>query len=318
MSRIRAGQVLAAMGLVTALAGCGLTGAEPRGTGTSPVLATVNGQAITVADWHRTMNGLSLLQGAPIATTRADEKIQVNQLVVWTALEQWALHHHLITPARAAKAAKSLVSQYAASLGGTAALKKQLTTYHMSLGDFQQFMTTQEILEAAFTDVTKHVPKPSAAAIDQYYKANQSLFMQPASDELRLIVVKTKAEAQQLESELEHGASFAALAAKYSLDKTSAAKGGQIGTISQSSTSGAPSSLLQVMDPLKAGQYGIAPVGSDYYLFQVEKVNPAAPAPLSAVKAQIVSQLTATNDNTAFEQFGQKLKAKAHVVMHLP
>jgi hypothetical protein len=296
------------------LAGCGLA---PSAASTNPVLASVNGQPITTADWLQAMDGLSALQGQQMPTTGAAKKAQVEQLAVWAAVEQWVLKHHLINRATAASRARALVTQYEASAGGPKTFAHDLAAYHLTIGQFTHFMTSQEILEVAFLKVTKSIPAPSAAAIQSYYNANKSLFMEPASDQLRIIVVKSKTLAQSLEARLQAGASFAALAKQYSLDKLSAAHGGEIGVISQSPTSGAPSTLLSAMAPLKAGQYGIAPIGSSYYLFQVEKVNPAAAAPLSQVRTQIATQLKASQDNTAFQAFGQAIERQAHVVIHV-
>jgi hypothetical protein len=307
-------RVALAGGIGVTLAGCGLS---PQAAPSNPVLATVNGHAITLRDWKQTMNGLSALQGSPLPTTAATEKSQVQQLAVWSAVEQWALQHHLTTPAKAGKAAQALVAQYAVSAGGTKAFQHDLAPYHLSVAQFTQFMTSQEILESAFVHVTHALPPPSNAAIVSYYNSNKSLFLQPASDALRIIVVNTAALAQQLEQRLKQGASFAQLAHQYSTDKVSAAKGGNIGTISQSASGGAPSQLLAVMDKLQAGQYGVAQVGGTYYVMQVEKVNPATTAPLSQVKAQIVAQLKTSQDNTVFQAFGQNLLSHDHVVMHV-
>ena len=315
MTGLRSVHGAAAGALLLVLAGCGLA-AAPSGS-SSPALATVNGQSITTQDWKNAMNGLSVLGGQTLAATKANEATQVQQLVVWKVLQEWALNHKYTTNASATKSATKLIGQFQAQAGGAKKFKSVLKTYHLTMSTFEQFLAGQELLQAAFTHAVKNVPPPTAASIKAYYKTNKAQYLTPTQDELRMIVVKTDAEALKLENELKGGASFAVLAKKYSTDKVTAANGGQVGEVPQSTSTGAPSALITVMEKLKTGQYGIADVSGSYYLIQVEKITPASYASLKSVTSTIKTTLTQQTDNTVFQDFGQSLEAKAHVKLHL-
>jgi len=295
------------------LSACG-TVANPSAT----VLATVNGQPITNQAWRTAVDSLGVLNGQKLPTDAADKKAQVEQLMVWNAVQQWSLAHHLITRAAAAKGAQKLMRQLASQAGGQTALDAQLKNYGLTPAQFEEFLTQQQILESAFNKVTADIKPPSALTVKQYYEQNQSLFAQPQADEVRVILVKTQKQAQQLEAELKAGANFATLAKKYSLDTASAQNGGQLGTIPVSASAGLPTSILNLLTGLGAGQYGIASTSSGYYLLQVEKVTPPSVEPLSAVQSSIAAQLEATAKNPAFQAWGTKIERGMKPHLNLP
>lgn len=292
-----------------AIAGCGQTAAAPK------PLAVVNGQAITNADWQTTVNALDLLNNTSLPTTTAAKKSQVQQMMIWAAIEQWALKTHVITHASAANKAKAFLTQVQGGTGGQKGFAKLLKSHHLSATQFQAFMTDQMIIQAAFTKQTASIKSVSASAAQTYYNQNTAQFAQPASDKLRIILVAKQAEAQSLLNQLKSGGNFAALAKKYSLDKASAASGGSIGSVPQGSGSGLPSQISTVMDSLKAGQYGIAHTSQGYFVMQVQSITPATTTPFSAVKTQIETQLLQQKQNQVFQAFGQKLES--HDKVHL-
>jgi parvulin-like peptidyl-prolyl isomerase len=64
--------------------------------------------------------------------------------------------------------------------------------------------------------------------VKDYYDQNKSRYKQPASRGARHILVKTKAQADKISKQLKAGASFAALARKYSIDPGSRKNGGEL------------------------------------------------------------------------------------------
>jgi foldase protein PrsA len=74
--------------------------------------------------------------------------------------------------------------------------------------------------------VTK-IAKVTDADIQAYYEKNAAQYAQPASRDVRHILVKTQAQAQRLYNQIKGGADFAALAKKYTQDQASKADGGK-------------------------------------------------------------------------------------------
>ena len=85
-----------------------------------------------------------------------------------------------------------------------------------------------------FEEVTKDT-KVTDKQIEDYYRKNKAQYSQPASRDVRHILVKTKAKAEELGGQLDNGADFAALAKQNSTDTGSKANGGKL-TISKGQT----------------------------------------------------------------------------------
>ena len=81
---------------------------------------------------------------------------------------------------------------------------------------------TNKIYEAVIKKVTV-----SDADIQAYYDKNPTKYQQPASREVRHILVKNEALAQKLHDQIQGGADFAELAKKYTQDTASKADGGK-------------------------------------------------------------------------------------------
>ena len=84
--------------------------------------------------------------------------------------------------------------------------------------------------------VTSDVKVSDAAALKDY-NANKATYVTPKTREVRHILVNSKSLADTIETKLKNGASFAALAKKYSKDTGSAAQGGKL--VAHGGTSGA-------------------------------------------------------------------------------
>jgi hypothetical protein len=104
------------------------------------------------------------------------------------------------------------------------------------------------------------------ASLLAYERAHPASTLAPC---LSIIEVSTKADAARLRSQAEAGSSFAALARRHSLDRTSAAAGGAIGCRPVSQL---PSSVGPVVSALPVGTVS-APVafGGSWYLFLVTR-----------------------------------------------
>src|SRR6476620_11522622 len=109
------------------------------------------------------------------------------------------------------------------------ALKKD----DITLSQLEQYELRPNLLgQKLQAKVTSDV-KVSDAAAQKDYNANKATYVTPKTREIRHILVSSKSLADTIETKLKNGASFAALAKKYSKDTGSAAHGGKSGACQQ-------------------------------------------------------------------------------------
>jgi peptidyl-prolyl cis-trans isomerase C len=132
-------------------------------------------------------------------------------------------------------------------------------------------------------------PQVSDAAIAAAYKAQYAGKPGPEQVDARHILVKTQAEAQAIIEQLNHGANFAKLAQKDSIDP-GAANGGELGWFSQNEMVPAFSNAAFALKP---GQYTNTPVQSQFgwHVILCEGKRTAPTPSLADVKDQISQAL---------------------------
>lgn len=139
-----------------------------------------------------------------------------------------------------------------------------------------------------YTKVTDGVTV-SDEELEEYYKKNKQQYVLPESRDVRHILVKKKALADQLYQQVTSGGDFAALAKKHSEDPGSKTSGGKL-TVSKGrqvpefDKSAFSLAVDEISKPIKT-QYG-------WHIIQaLTKIKKASTTPLSEVKPQIRQQL---------------------------
>jgi peptidyl-prolyl cis-trans isomerase C len=145
-----------------------------------------------------------------------------------------------------------------------------------------------EKLENAYIQ-QKVSPQVTDAAVRALYKADYAGKPGPTQVDARHILVKTQAQAQAIITQLNHGANFAKLAEKYSIDP-GAANGGELGWFTQDQMVPA---FANAAFALKPGEYTKTPVQSQFgwHVILCEGRRTAPPQSFDAVKDQISQQL---------------------------
>ena len=171
-----------------------------------------------------------------------------------------------------------------------AALKAQGTTDARVRDQLKQKLMADKITAKLTKSVTV-----SPAAIQAYYTKNKAQFKTPATRHVRHILVKTKALAEKLYGQLKTSdKTFAALAKKYSTDKSSAVNGGDLKMIQKGQT---VPTFDKVAFSEKTGVVS-QPTKSTYGYHLIEALGPVKPAttqPLSkTLTASIKTQLVGT------------------------
>jgi parvulin-like peptidyl-prolyl isomerase len=165
-----------------------------------------------------------------------------------------------------------------------AELKKQGLTLDNVRQDVRASVIQNKIYEKVTTGV-----QVSDKEIADYYKKNKQQYIQPASRDVRHILVKKKALADQIYQQVTHGGNFAALAKKYSTDPSSKDTGGKM-TISKGRQ---VPEFDKVAFSLKAHQIA-QPVKTTYGWHVIQALTPIkkqSVTKLSEVKTAIRQQL---------------------------
>ena len=142
--------------------------------------------------------------------------------------------------------------------------------------------------------------------IEDYYTKNKAQYSQPESRDVRHILVKNKAKADDIYNQLKAGGDFAALAKKFSEDTGSKANGGKL-TISKGQTV-APFDK----DRVHAEEERHLEAGQDRVRLPhhpaAQRHKPAKVTPLKDVKESIKQQLAQTKKNEAMTKWVDDLK----------
>ena len=182
--------------------------------------------------------------------------------------------------------------------------EKQLKEQGITEAQVRNDIRAQIVSEKIFAQVTGKVTV-SDDEIEKYYEKNKKAqYSQPESRDVRHILVKTKKQADDLYTQLENGADFAALAKKFSEDTGSKANGGKL-TISKGQTV-APfdqtAFLLKknaISKPVKT-EFG-------YHIIQpLSETKPAKVTPLKEVRASIKQQLAADAEERGDDEVGRQ------------
>jgi parvulin-like peptidyl-prolyl isomerase len=183
--------------------------------------------------------------------------------------------------------------------------EQQLKEQGLSDKQVRNDIRAQLVSEKIFAQVTRDV-KVSDAEVQKYYNENKEQYSQPESRDVRHILVKTKAKADDLAAQLENGADFAALAKQHSTDTGSKQNGGKL-TISRGQTV-AP--FDKTAFALKTGDVS-PPVKTEFGYHIIEaltEVKPAKTTPLKDVQESIRQQLLQTKKNEAMTKWVDDLK----------
>ena len=184
-------------------------------------------------------------------------------------------------------------------------------------GDFQKFLQrsglTQadvfyqqrnQLLQQKLTEkVTKAQGTVTDAQIQQYYDKNKAKFSTPERRDLRIVLTKTQAKAEQARKALESGQSWADVTKKYSIDQASKAQGGKLAGVAKGQQEKALDDAIFKADKGKL----VGPVKTQfgYYILEVSKIAEAKQQSLEQSKASIKQILTSDNQRKALDTFGK-------------
>src|SRR3954471_6112801 len=158
------------------------------------------------------------------------------------------------------------------------------------------------------TKVTKEQNKVTQAEIQKYYNKNKARFAQPEKRDLKVVLTKTKAKAEQAKQALADGDSWKSVAKKYSIDQASKDAGGKLPGVQPGQQEKAFDTAVfkapkrKVEGPVKT-QFG-------YYVFEVDKVTPKSQQSLQQASPTIKQLLQQQGQQKALNNFVKKFEKK--------
>jgi len=283
------------LAVVLVAAGCGGGGKKSV---PSDSVARVGDDTITKSDFNFLLDGAKRTYKArktpfPKPGTTQYKQLQdqaMQYLVQQSELEQKAKELGIaVTDKDVDARLKQIKKQYFG--GKDAEYQKQLKAQGLTEPQLRLDLHAQILSEKLYKKITGNLTV-SDSDIKNYYLANKAQYGTAESRDVRHILVNNKKLADQLESQLKGGASFAVLAKKYSKDPGSAKTGGKL-TITKGQT---VPEFDKTAFKLKTNQIS-PPVHTQYgwHIIQaLSAVRPAKTTPLSSVKEQIKQQLLQT------------------------
>jgi parvulin-like peptidyl-prolyl isomerase len=160
-------------------------------------------------------------------------------------------------------------------------------------------------------EVLPEEPPITDEEIQAFYDENAEQFEQPETRDVRQILTKTEAEAQDALDRLEQddsAKSWEEVAKDVSIDEATSANGG----LSEGVVQGQSEGLLdQQIFAAPTGEL-VGPFGTDggFYVIQVENVTPAETTPVSEARGQIVQTLASARQQELAQAFQEDFAVK--------
>jgi foldase protein PrsA len=181
--------------------------------------------------------------------------------------------------------------------------------------DYQKFLkdygqTEQDVMQRVKLDllsnkirekVIKGKDKVTDAQIKEFYDKNKERFAQPERRDLRIVLTKGEAKANQAKSALDGGQSWKSVAKEHSIDEASKAQGGKLPAQAEGTLEKA---LDEAVFKAKKGEIeGPVKTQFGYYVFEVEKIQKASQQTLEQAKETIRQTLQSQNQQKALDKF---------------
>jgi foldase protein PrsA len=196
---------------------------------------------------------------------------------------------------------KALPAKYTQTIGGEKNLAKFKALTGLDQAFFQEQVKTELIGQKIQEKITKDAGKVTDAEVQEYYDKNKAQYTQPEMRDLRIVLTKTKADADKAKKELDGGAKFGDVVKEYSIDTITKKDGGKLQNVAKGQQEKA---LGDASFKAKKGEI-VGPIKTEtgYYVVQVDKITASKLVPFKDVKEQIKQQLTQTKPQEALTKW---------------
>ncbi|HET7445496.1 MAG TPA: peptidyl-prolyl cis-trans isomerase [Solirubrobacterales bacterium] len=192
------------------------------------------------------------------------------------------------------------------------AFQEFLKSSDFTIDDVNEKVETQLLVQELQQKITNQAPPASKSEIENYYETEKATqFTTKPTRDVRLIVNRNKAKAEEAKEALDEDdsdANWKVVAKKFSVDPTTKSKGGLQKEISEEFLQGV---LKKAIFSSATGEV-VGPVGfqGNYFVVEVEKLNPEKVKTLAEVRSQISTQLTQQAQQTYFGEWVKGFESK--------
>jgi foldase protein PrsA len=181
------------------------------------------------------------------------------------------------------------------------AYKQFLTTSGMTEADILFRVKLSQLQEKLTQKVTEDAGKVTNADVQEYYDKNEKRFAQPEQRDLLIVLTKTEAKAQEAKAALDSGQAWKDVAKQYSIDETTKAQGGKLGSVAKGQQDKA---LEDAAFSASKGEIG-GPVKTQFgwYVYEVTKITPASQQSLEQSRDTIKNLLRSQRQQKALDAF---------------
>ncbi len=256
--------------------------AEQTNAAEEVVLATVNGETITIKEYNEKLKRLSAFERARYRS-EAGHKNFLDALILQLLMVQ--------------KAKQMGLDQDEDVRSKIEALTREVT----------ERVLADALVEREVMDKTVVTDKEAK----EYYAKHRDEFVEKEKISARHILVATEEEAQAILDELANGADFAKLAEEKSKDRGTAKKGGDLGYFERGSMT---PDFEEACLSLQIGEIsGIVKTVFGYHIIKLEDKKEASPKEFYEVTDEIKKKLIADKRREAYQNWIEQLKKEAKI-----
>jgi foldase protein PrsA len=179
----------------------------------------------------------------------------------------------------------------------TSGMTEEDVLFRVKLNELQQRLTQK---------VTEDAKKVSDADVSKYYEKHKKNFAQPERRDLRVVLTKTEAKADQAKKALDSGQSFTKVVKKYSIDEASKSQNGLLPAVAEGQQEKAFDAAI--FDAEKGKIEGPVKTQFGWYVFKVEKVTEASQQTLDESKDTIRNLLRSQRQQKALDAFVKQFR----------
>lgn len=286
------------------------------------VLARVNGENITKAEFEEAIGALEQRNQGPVPPDQRDAVYRgvLDQLVGLKLLSQEAAAKKVAVPDADVDAQMAQIrQQFPSEDVFNQALKAQNKTLEIIKADARRSMAITKMLEAALDGKIAVTPEQAKAFYDQ----NPDQFKRPEQVRASHILIGVEAsadvaakaaakrKAEGVLKQLKSGGDFAALAKENSQDPGSAVNGGDLGLFSRGQMVGPFDEVAFTLAP--GATSGLVETQFGYHIIRVVEKKAAGTVPLDEVRPQLEQYLQNQNRQREMTSYVAALKAKGKV-----